>query len=119
MRVHDAGAEGFTLTVKAGGGAERTELEWEIDSEQFDAAWPHTEGRHVVKVRHRIPLDEQVIELDVFSGGLDGLVLAEVEFGSSEALAAFQPPTWFGREVTDDGRYTNAALALDGLPDPG
>ncbi len=118
VRVRDAGPKRCTLTVKAGSGAERTELEWAIDREQFDAAWPHTEGRRVAKVRHRIPLDEDVIELDVFSDDLDGLVFAEVEFGSSEALDAFEPPTWFGREVTDDGRYTNAALALDGRPDP-
>ncbi len=117
VRVRDAGPKGCTLTVKAGGGAERTELEWEIDREQFDAAWPHTEGRRVVKVRHRIPFDEHVIELDVFSDGLDGLVVAEVEFDSSEALRVFQPPTWFGRELTDDGRYTNAALALHGRPE--
>ena len=73
----------------------------------------------MVKVRHHIPFDEHVIELDVFGDGLDGLVFAEVEFDSSEALVAFEPPTWFGREVTDDGRYTNAALALNGRPDPG
>jgi CYTH domain-containing protein/CHAD domain-containing protein len=117
VRVRDAGPKGYTLTVKAGGGAERTELEWAINQEQFDAAWPHTEGRRVVKVRHRIPLDEHVIELDVFCDSLDGLVFAEVEFDSSAALDAFEPPTWFGPEVTDDGRYTNAALALHGRPD--
>ncbi len=86
VRVRDAGPKGYTLTVKAGGGAERTELEWAIDREQFDAAWPHTEGRRVVKVRHRIPLGEHVIELDVFRDSLDGLVFAEVEFDSSAAL---------------------------------
>ena len=118
VRVRDAGPKGCTLTVKAGGGAERTELEWVIDREQFDAAWPHTEGRRVVKVRHRIPLDQHVIELDVFRDSLDGLVFAEVEFDSSEALVAFEPPAWFGPEVTDDGRYNNAALALHGRPDP-
>jgi CYTH domain-containing protein/CHAD domain-containing protein len=118
VRVRDAGQKGCTLTVKAGGGAERTELEWGIGREQFDAAWPHTEGRRLVKVRHRIPLDEHVIELDVFSDSLEGLVFAEVEFDSSEALDAFEPPAWFGPEVTDDGRYNNAALALHGRPDP-
>ena len=118
VRVRDAGPKGFTFTVKAGSGAERTELEWAIGREQFEAAWPHTEGRRVIKVRHRIPLDEHVIELDVFSDGLDGLVFAEVEFDSSQALVAFEPPSWFGREVTDDGRYTNASLALNGRPDP-
>jgi CYTH domain-containing protein/CHAD domain-containing protein len=116
VRVRDAGAEGCTLTFKAGSGAERTELEWEIARDDFEAAWPHTEGKRIAKTRHRIADAGRVIELDVFSGAHDGLVLAEVEFESSAALDAFEAPAWFGAEVTDDGRYANAALALDGLP---
>ncbi len=119
VRVRDAGAEGCTLTFKAGKGAERTELEWAIDRDDFDAAWPHTDGKRIAKTRHRIADDGRVIELDVFSGAHDGLVLAEVEFESSADLHAFEAPEWFGAEVTDDGRYTNAALALDGVPPPG
>jgi len=118
IRVRNAGPSGCTLTFKAGTGAERTELEWPIEHREFDAAWPHTEGRRIEKTRHRIPHGDHVIELDVFGGSLDGLVMAEVEFTAAEALAAFEPPEWFGREVTDDGRYTNAALALSGLPTP-
>ncbi len=118
VRVRDAGREGCTLTVKAGHhGAERTELEWTIGREQFDAAWAHTTGRRITKRRHRIPLSGSVVELDVFGGELRGLVVAEVEFPDTDALDAFEPPPWFGREVTDDRRYANAALAVDGLPD--
>jgi CYTH domain-containing protein/CHAD domain-containing protein len=116
VRVRDAAREGCTLTVKAGSGAERLELEWTIDRDQFDAAWTHTDGRRVVKIRHRIAFDNNIIELDVFAGELTGLVVAEVEFASLDALDAFEPPPWFGRELTDDGRYTNAALALQGRP---
>ena len=117
IRVRDAGADGCTLTVKAGSGVERTELEWSITRPEFEAAWPHTDGQRVDKTRHRIPFADHVIELDVFAGDLDGLVLAEVEFDSIEASESFEPPAWFGRDVTDDGRYTNASLALHGLPD--
>ena len=116
VRVRDAGHHGRTLTVKAGRGAERTELEWAIGNDQFEAAWPHTVGRRVVKTRHRIPHGTHLIELDVFAEDLDGLVFAEVEFDSVESLAEFEPPAWFGREVTDDGRYTNASLSLHGRP---
>ena len=116
VRVRDAGTGGCTLTVKAGGGAERTELEWPIERREFDAAWPHTQGRRVEKTRHRIPSGDHVIELDVFGGELAGLVIAEVEFDTEAAMEVFVPPIWFGREVTDDGRYTNASLALHGLP---
>lgn len=116
IRIRDAGEQGCTLTFKAGSGAERTELEWPIERREFDAAWPYTVGRRITKTRHRIPTGDHLIELDVFGGSLDGLVLAEVEFGSAEELEAFEAPDWFGRDVTDDGRYTNAALAISGLP---
>jgi CYTH domain-containing protein/CHAD domain-containing protein len=121
VRVRDAGREGRTLTIKAGRGtssAERTELEWRIGKEQFEAVWPLTAGRRVVKTRHRIPAAGHVIELDVFGEQLEGLIVAEVEFSSMEALESFVSPDWFGPEVTDDRRYNNAALAISGLPDP-
>lgn len=117
VHVRDAGAEGCTLTFKAGSGLERTELEWSIARREFEAAWPHTVGQRIEKTRHRIQLGDHVIELDVFTGALDGLVIAEVEFDSPEASDTFEPPAWFDREVTDDGRYSNASLALHGLPD--
>jgi CYTH domain-containing protein/CHAD domain-containing protein len=117
VRVRDADTNGCTLTVKAGSGVERTELEWPITRQEFDAAWPHTDGQRIEKIRHMIPFGDHVIELDVFAGDLDGLVVAEVEFDSISASDDFEPPAWFGPEVTDDGRYTNASLALHGLPD--
>ena len=122
VRIRDAGPKGCTLTVKVGSGAERTEIEWTIERAEFEAAWPHTEGRRIEKIRHRIPTTDgpHLIELDVFGGGLDGLIIAEVEFDSPESLTGFTPPGWFGTEVTDDGRYSNASLALHGRPpDPG
>jgi CYTH domain-containing protein/CHAD domain-containing protein len=116
VRVRDAGHGGCTLTVKAGSGVERTELEWPITRHEFEAAWPHTVGQRIEKTRQMFPFGDHVIELDVFGGALDGLVVAEVEFDSISASDDFEPPAWFGPEVTDDGRYTNASLALHGLP---
>ncbi len=115
VRVRDAGAKGCTLTLKAGTGAERIELEWRLDPQRFEAVWELTRGRRVHKTRHSMALDGRTVELDVFADDLDGLVVAEVEFDSAEAMAGFHPPGWFGREVTDDVRYANAALAVEGL----
>ena len=39
-----------------------------------------------------------------------------MEFPSEDASRAFEPPSWFGRELTDDPRYRNRALAVDGRP---
>ena len=113
VRVRDAADEGATLTLKAGRGAVRTELEWPLTDEQFAAAWEQTRGRRISKTRHRLPSEGHVVELDIFHDDLDGLVIAEVEFDSDDALTAFRPPAWFGTEVTDDETYTNAWLAAN------
>ena len=55
-------------------------------------------------------------DVDVYAGALAGLCTAEVEFDSEDEAGAFTPPTWFGREVTGERAWSNAALARDGLP---
>ena len=105
------------LTVKSGGGRSRLEEEIAIDAERFERLWPLTEGRRLEKRRHLIPTETGLtIELDVYSGGLAGLMVAEVEFASEDAADAFEPPEWFGAEVTDDARFKNQKLACDGAP---
>ncbi len=109
--------ERHVVTVKGGAGGSRTEIEWPITPEDFEGLWPLTEGRRVTKVRHEIPVEGGTAEVDVFEGALEGLVMVEVEFDADDAMAAFEPPDWFGAEVTDHGGYTNASLACAGLPD--
>lgn len=104
------------LTAKLGDGLSREESEIELDADQFDALWPLTDGRRLTKRRHRIPHGELTIELDLYSGELEGLSVAEVEFGTEGDAEAFTPPGWFGADVTDDHRYRNQALATDGRP---
>jgi adenylate cyclase len=105
------------LTVKSGGGRVRVEEEIEIDDGRFERLWPLTEGRRIEKTRYEIPADGGLtIELDVYTGALDGLVTAEVEFGSEEAADAYEPPEWLGEDITEDLRYKNQRLAVDGLP---
>jgi adenylate cyclase len=105
------------LTVKSGGGRVRVEEEIEIDADRFERLWPLTEGLRIEKTRYEIDAgDGRVIELDVYGGGLDGLITAEVEFDSEEAAEAFAPPPWLGDDVTEDVRYKNQRLARDGAP---
>jgi len=61
---------------------QRRELEIELTPDQFNTLWPGTEGRRIEKIRYQIDEGAQKIELDVFRGNLEGLVLAEVEFAS-------------------------------------
>jgi adenylate cyclase len=83
---------------------------------QFDVLWPQTEGMRVGKKRIRIPTENVVIELDIYSGTLEGLKTAEVEFETQDEADAFTPPSWLDREITQDERYKNKNLALDGFP---
>ncbi|MEY2559742.1 MAG: adenylate cyclase [Verrucomicrobiota bacterium] len=101
----------YSLTYKRGLGNVREEREVELLAEQFSALWPATEGKRLLKTRYEIPLGDLVVEIDVYGGRHEGLVVAEVEFDDEEAAAKFQPPDWLGDDVTGDPRYSNQLLA--------
>ncbi len=115
VRVRRKG-EKLVLTAKRGTGLSRLEAEIELDRERFDELWPLTEGRRLHKRRHVVPHGELRIEVDVYDGKLQGLVVAEIEFSSEEEARGFDPPAWLGEEVTGDRRYLNETLATDGRP---
>ncbi|HEY4279806.1 MAG TPA: CYTH domain-containing protein [Conexibacter sp.] len=106
-----------TLTVKAGSGRDRVEEEIAIEPERFEALWPLTARRRIVKQRHLLPAPSGLTyEVDVYEDELAGLVVAELEFPDSAAADAFEGPDWLGREITDDPRWKNQALAVHGRP---
>ncbi|CAA6678488.1 Unannotated [Lentimonas sp. CC4] len=115
VRLRDADGS-YTLTCKRGDGLVRREEEIEIDAAQFNALWTLTEGQRIDKTRYRIPQGELLIELDVYHDSLSPLIVAEVEFKSEAASASFSLPDYFGDEVTEDKRYKNKTLALEGIP---
>ncbi|WP_372786650.1 hypothetical protein [Phenylobacterium sp.] len=74
-------------------------------------------GRVLKKTRHRLEAPAGVtMSIDRFEGPLQGLILAEAEFETAEALAAFPMPAFAVREVTDDPRYRGGTLVVEGLP---
>ena len=107
----------YFQTVKCGFGLQRGEAEIEISADQFAKLWWMTEGKRIEKVRFEIDHSGMKIELDVYSGFLKGLLVAEGEFSSIEQAKSFIPPSWFGREVTEDERYKNRNLVIHGVPD--
>ena len=115
--------KGAKLTIKAGRGGVRVEEEIALHSRQAESLWELTEGRRVQKTRRRVRLPQPagapdlILEVDEYSGALDGLVVAEVEFPDEETSSGFEPPAWFVRELTDDWRYANRSLASDGMPE--
>jgi adenylate cyclase len=110
VRVRIGGDSAF-LNIKARvRGAERLEFEYPIplaDAEQMLDALS-LPGR-VEKIRHHLRLDGAHFEIDEFLGDSRGLLVAEIELDSVDA--AFPRPAWLGREVTDESRFYNVALA--------
>ena len=106
-RLDDA----YILTCKGEGLLTREEREMPLSAAAYRRLLPKAEGTVIEKDRYRIPCGPYTIELDVFGGALAPLVLAEVEFPTEGEAAAFQPPDWFGTEVTYDPAYTNARLS--------
>ena len=115
FRVRRIGAE-TVLTIKHGSGERRTEVEVPIGEDEFQSLRSLSDTA-IAKRRHYLEDGEVTIEVDVYEGELEGLIIAEVEFDSEAAAAAFAPPRWLGEEVTGDARYANQQLALIGAPD--
>ncbi len=107
------------ITVKRGRGLEREEVEVPLAPESFEELWPLTVGRRLQKTRRTTAVEGGTVEIDVYHPPLAGLVTAEIEFADAETARAFEPPPWFARELTDDERYSNERLALEGLPTTG
>jgi adenylate cyclase len=101
------------LTFKAGRGSVREEREVRLSSDQFAMLWPATRGRRLRKTRYEVPWKKLIIEIDIYHGSNQGLIVAEVEFPSQASCRRFKPPSWFGREVTGEKRYSNVRLARE------
>ena len=102
-----------SLTFKVGRSAHREEREIKLSAKQFSALWPATVGRRLRKLRYEVPWKSLLIEVDVYRGKHSGLVVAEVEFPDRATCRKFKPPSWFGREVTGNKRYSNVRLATE------
>lgn len=83
------------------------EYELPITKECFNNLLNKIDGILIEKKRYFI--DE--IELDIFEGEHEGLMLAEVEFDSIEDANNYNKPSWLGEDVTKDKNYRNSYLS--------
>lgn len=106
----------YYLTYKSKGLMVREEYNLPLTEAAYLHLREKTDGILIQKTRYLIPLtDALTIELDVFHGVHEGLLLAEVEFSSEKAARDFTPPDWFGEDVTFSSRYHNSTLAYPDL----
>lgn len=111
-RTRQDGVERCFRTVKLGRGVARIEVEEPTSPELFAVLWPATAAKRIRKHRFAVREGERTWEVDRFLGR--ELVLAEVELPSPDTPVTL--PAWLApyvvREVTDEGTYVNANLAL-------
>ena len=91
----------FVLTYKSKGLMIREEHNLPLTEAAYKHLKEKVDGRLISKTRHVIPLDNDLfVELDIFHGDLEPLMLAEVEFPDEESAHTFVAPEWFGEDVT-------------------
>lgn len=119
-RIRSYDNERFDLTVKQPGTIERKEDIVRISEELFEDLWIKCEGQRIEKVRYTIPYGQWKIELDIYE---DGSAVVEVEFNKDDRIAdarlhasTFEPPEWFGKNVSGDERYKTQNISRFGIP---
>lgn len=110
---HNDGDPKCYFTYKGKGTLAREEHEFEIPQDEFDSLFSHQHSGIISKTRYIIKRDsdENRIEVDVYHGSLTGLITAEVEFDSAQEAVDYNPPEWFGEDVTENAQYKNRNLA--------
>lgn len=108
IRVLD---EKAILTIKGPSsedGTTRFEWEKEIPVAEARLLMQLCEPGLIDKERYLINTGNHTIEVDVFHGDNEGLILAEIELHTSDEEIV--KPSWLGKEVTGDNRYYNSSL---------
>lgn len=105
----------YTMTVKSGSGISRPEDETFISAKDFESLLGEATCS-LQKIRRYLTWHGINFQLNTYYGLLHGYVQIEVEFDSHEDAVVFIPPSWFGREVTDDNSHGNYSLAKYGKP---
>lgn len=111
VRVRIKNNQGF-ITIKGKSnesGLSRLEWEKEIDVAEATQLLALCEKGVIHKTRYEVPFGQHVVEVDVFGGDNEGLVMAEIELSSETETYAV--PEWLGEEVTNDARYYNSYLS--------
>jgi CYTH domain-containing protein len=116
VRIENGGAQLILVSTSQAGAVEeeradvpRAHAEALLDVAQGKVAFargtvPLQGGREVALDRFMIPT-----RIDILS----------VTFPEGERPDAFQPPAWFGREITGEGGFELNAIAMNGAPDVG
>ena len=102
----------YILTVKSSGMMARQEFELPLTAKEYNELLAKADGNIITKRRYVHPITESLIlELDIFEGIFEGLIIAEIEFPDEESAKKYTPPAFLGEEVTFDSRFHNSNLS--------
>ena len=109
VRVRIEGDKAFLNIKSRETGPRRQEFELPLPVDDAQALLALCVGGLVEKRRHLVRHGVHLWEVDEFLGDNAGLVVAEIELDAVDET--FERPEWLGREVTEETRYFNLALA--------
>lgn len=110
VRIRIKGQRGFITIKSANVGIVRQEFEYEIPLDDAQELLKMCTPNVLEKVRYKVDCAGHTWEVDIFTGRLEGLILAEVELTSAEEFVEL--PSWILKEVSGDARYFNSNLTL-------
>lgn len=123
-------SEEYFLTLKGPGNLSRSEIEKNLTKEEFEIFTLEYDLVFIEKTRYEIPLTASLTaELDIYDNittdlliqnefdanlwkdcNRDSLVTLEVEFKSEEDALNFEPPAYFGQDITSQSNFKNKNL---------
>lgn len=121
IRIRNINNTEYVLTTKcdtAIKGLVREEHEYLITEEEYNNLLTKKEGNTIYKTRYRFINEDGIeMEIDIFSGNLEGLAYLEIEFIDTKSAENYEMPDWVIKDVTTDLNYKNGYLARYGIPD--
>lgn len=112
VRIRMKGTQAF-ITIKGASsedGLIRPEWEQPLDKSSFDMLWQLCLPGKIEKTRYEVQHENHCIEVDVFHGDNEGLIVAEIELKAADEVV--EMPDWVGEEVTGIAKYYNSQLAV-------
>lgn len=113
LRIRQRG-DSYEITRKTptqeGDASKQLEVSIEINKEEFESL-AGTAAHRVGKTRYFVPYGNKTAEIDVFEGGLVGLVLVDFEFLTEAEKDSFTPPDFCLADVTQEEFIAGGVLA--------
>jgi len=109
IRVRVRDEQGYVTIKSRDGGLAREEFEYAIPLDDARSLLELCGQKVLEKVRHEVTHAGYCWEIDEYLEPFANLIIAEVELQSEDDDPP--RPSWIGEEITQDGSFSNAALA--------